>query len=78
MTESYLLPMDGTEKRVDGEWMRIGAFAASGAALLLLILRRPRPARLALGFAFAFLSGLRDARLSAHVHEMLARSGNDA
>lgn len=70
--------MDGTAKRESPVWMRIGAGAAFGTALLLWILRRPRPARWALGFAVAFLSALRDSRLSAHVHELLARSGSDA
>lgn len=58
--------------------MRIGAAAAFGAALLLWILRKPRPARWALGFAVAFLSSLHESRLSAHVHELLAKSGGDA
>lgn len=58
--------------------MRAGAAAAFVAALLLWFLRRRRMSRWALGFALAFLSSLRDSRLSAHVHEMLARSGSDA
>ena len=59
-------------------WMGGGFAAALAAAVILWTLRRKRPARWAFGLATACLERWRDARLSARVEDLLARSGRDA
>ena len=68
----------------DSSWKRGGAAEPAGVtvslalSLLFLILGRRRFARYALGFAVAFAERWRQARLSARVDDLLARSGRDA
>ena len=58
--------------------MRGGAALSLGLSALCYALRRRAAGRLAMGFAVAFLERLREARLAARVHSLLARSGRDA
>jgi hypothetical protein len=59
-------------------WMRGGAAASLAVSCLCFALRRKLLGRIALGFAAAFLERWREARLSAQVSDLLARSGRDA
>jgi len=63
------------EKRGETAWMRGGAALSLALSALCYALRRRMPGRIALGFALAFLELIREARLAARVHDMLARSG---
>lgn len=60
------------------KWMPIAAAASLGLAVVLWFLRRRRLARWALGFAAACMEGVRDARFSRRVHNLLAQAGRDA
>ena len=63
------------EKRNEAAWMRGGAALSLALSALSYALRRRLPGRIAFGFAVAFLERIREARLAAQVHKVLARSG---
>lgn len=63
------------DKPGETAWMRGGAALSLALSVLCFALRRRLPGRIALGFAVACLEGLREARLAARVHDVLARSG---
>jgi hypothetical protein len=58
-------------------WARGGAAVSLGVSALAYLLGRRWAGRIALGFAVAFLERLREARLAARVHSLLARSGRE-
>lgn len=55
--------------------MRGGAALSLALSALCYAFRRRMPGRIAMGFAVAFLERIREDRLAARVHEVLARSG---
>jgi acyl-coenzyme A thioesterase PaaI-like protein len=59
------------------EWMRGGAALSLLASAACYAFRRRLPGRLALGLAVAFLERMREDRLAARVHALLARSSAD-
>jgi hypothetical protein len=62
----------------DMAWMRGGAALSLLASIACFALRRRLPGRLALGFAVAFLESIREARLAARVHSLLAQASPDS
>ena len=57
--------------------MRGGAALSLLASVVSFALRRRLPGRLALGFAVAFLENMREARLAARVHSLLAQASSE-
>lgn len=55
--------------------MRGGAALSLAVSALCYAFRRRMPGRIALGFGVAFLERIREGRLAARVHDVLARSG---
>jgi hypothetical protein len=63
------------ENRSEAAWMRGGAAISLALSALAYAFRRRWLGRMALAFGLAFLERIRESRLAARVHDVLARSG---